>query len=122
MKVRIKNFNITPARVRKSGAAKVASFDAVVNDVGLYGCEIVRHADGTFTAVPPPGDSGREGIKAVWFADSALRDEFVRRALVAYRALADVEEDVASPAEPVDEPDDAGMRRFLRDEVIEMVG
>jgi len=77
-----------------------AEFNAVVNGILLRRCMILRGRGGEMTVVPPWVPRSTPEEHAVWFIHLDLRDLFREAALDAYRNL-------------VDEPDDAGVMRFL---------
>lgn len=121
--IEMNKVKITDMKMCRLGAdiQRLATFSAICNGVALSGCMIFQQPDGHMSAVPPKALSGDSEKKAVWFDDKGLRDLFREKALHVYRALAG-DDEPSDAVEPADEPEAAGLRRFLGEGERESLG
>ena len=97
----------------RDGGGIVASFTAIIDDaLRLNSCSILRKPDGYLQVLTP---QGKRSDRAVDFMDGGAHRGFREKAIVMYRLMTGEDDAVvtANAREPADEPDDAGVRRFL---------
>jgi len=104
----VKRMSLGRKEPRNCGTKLWACFDVAVDGFRFNNCAIFERPDGKLIVRPPMTKTSLGNVRAVKFT-AAVYIEFHQAAMEAYWAKIGCD------------PDDAGMRRTLRDEVREMV-